>query len=94
MSRISSYLAAGAIVGGMIGSMYGIHDGLQHTDNGFWEALHNMTSDSPNIFSQEYWVMTKDAVTGIAGGAVVGGLAGLVDAAVVGIKNAIQGKKE
>ena len=90
MSRIVSYLKAGAIAGGLIGSAYGVYHGLQCTDNGFWEALHNMTSKSPNIFTTEYWVMLKDTVIGITGGAALGGLAGLVDNMVLCIKEKAQ----
>jgi outer membrane lipoprotein SlyB len=78
MKMLYSYAGIGAVLGGVAGMFYGIYDGLQQTDNGFFEALHNITSDDPNIFTKEYWIATRDTLIGVIGGGAVGGLADLV----------------
>ena len=78
MEKYSLYLKVGAALGFIAGSAYGIYDGLQQTDNGFFEALHNMLSKDPNLFTTEFWVMTKDGFIGLAAGLAAGGLGALV----------------
>jgi hypothetical protein len=87
MSRILSYLIGGAAVGGLIGGIYGIYDGLQHAEHGTLEALFNM--GIKNVFTREYRVGLKDAFAGMGGGIALGGLAGIVDALALKVKDKV-----
>jgi len=89
MNRITTYLATGAIIGGVIGAVYGFCDGLQQTHNELFEAIHNMTSGNPNPFTIEYLTMARDMIIGATGGAVLGGLAGLVNNPDLKAKNVL-----
>ena len=78
LDKTWEYMIPGALIGLASGFLYGVYDGLSSTDNGTFEALHNMLSRRPNIFSKEYWIITRDFIGGGVSGGVAGGLAGLV----------------